>query len=92
MTKGVLSNFALGLYHWLNPAPMGIILQLCVDRDVTIQSVGRCEVLKGPAVPDLTHPTFFVTQDALFAWDGLSVAKHRAQIPYIAASVAAFAL
>ena len=28
LTKGVLSNFALGPYHWLSPAPMGIILQL----------------------------------------------------------------
>ena len=28
LTKGVLSNFALGLYHRLSPAPMGIILQL----------------------------------------------------------------
>ena len=30
LTKGVLSNFALGLYHWfkLSPALMGIILQL----------------------------------------------------------------
>ena len=28
LTKGVLSNFALGLYHWLSPAPMGIMLQL----------------------------------------------------------------
>ena len=28
LTKGVLSNFALGLYHWLSLAPMGIILQL----------------------------------------------------------------
>ena len=23
LTKGVLSNFALGLYHWLGPAPNG---------------------------------------------------------------------
>ena len=29
LTKGVLSNFALGLYHW--PAPMGIILQLSAE-------------------------------------------------------------
>ena len=28
LTKGGLSSFALGLYHWLSPAPMGIILQL----------------------------------------------------------------
>ena len=28
LTKGVLSNFALGLYHWLSPAQMGIILQI----------------------------------------------------------------
>ena len=28
LSKGVLSNFTLGLYHWLSPAPMGIILQL----------------------------------------------------------------
>ena len=25
LTKGVLSNFAPGLYHWLSLAPMGII-------------------------------------------------------------------
>ena len=29
-----------------------------------IQSVGRRETLKGPAIPDLTQPTIFVTQDA----------------------------
>ena len=28
LTKGALSNFALGLYHRLSPAPVGIILQL----------------------------------------------------------------
>ena len=27
LTNGVLSSFALGLYQWLSPAPMGIILQ-----------------------------------------------------------------
>ena len=27
LSKGVLSNFALGLYHWLSPAPMGIFVQ-----------------------------------------------------------------
>ena len=32
-----------------------------------IQSVGRRETLKGPANPDLTQPTIFVTQDAFFA-------------------------
>ena len=32
LTKGVLSYFAMGLYHhWLSPAPMGIFLQLSVD-------------------------------------------------------------
>ena len=31
LTKGVLSNFSLGSYHWLSPAPMGIFLQLSVD-------------------------------------------------------------
>ena len=31
LSKGVLSNFALGLYHWLSPAPTGIILQLSVE-------------------------------------------------------------
>ena len=31
LSKRVLSNFALGLYHWLSPAPMGIFLQLSVD-------------------------------------------------------------
>ena len=31
LTKGVLSNFALGLYHWLSPAPMRIILQLSAE-------------------------------------------------------------
>ena len=28
LTKGVLSNFALGSYHWLSPATMGIVVQL----------------------------------------------------------------
>ena len=28
LTKGVFSNCALGLYHWLSAAPMGMILQL----------------------------------------------------------------
>ena len=32
-----------------------------------IQSVGRREALKAPAIPDLTQPTIFVTQDAFFA-------------------------
>ena len=32
-----------------------------------IQSVGRRETLKGPAIPDLTQPTICVTQDAFFA-------------------------
>ena len=32
-----------------------------------IQSLGRRETLKGPAIPDLTQPTIFVTQDAFFA-------------------------
>ena len=31
LTKAVLSNFVLGLYHWLSPAPMGIILQLSAE-------------------------------------------------------------
>ena len=31
LTKGVLSNFALGLYHWLSPASMGIIMQLSAE-------------------------------------------------------------
>ena len=31
------------------------------------QSVGRRETLKGLAVPDLTQPTLFVTQDTFFA-------------------------
>ena len=31
LSKGVLSNFALGLYHWLSPAPMGIFLQLSAE-------------------------------------------------------------
>ena len=31
LTKGVLSNFALGLYQWMSPAPMGIFLQLSAD-------------------------------------------------------------
>ena len=31
LTKGVLRNFALGLYHELRPAPMGIILQLSAE-------------------------------------------------------------
>ena len=137
LTKGVLTNFALGLYHWLSPAPMGIILQLSVetimalfpmmecaqgpqqqhvsvyqvpdadrekeasnrriwsdpvkvknweerpDTDThifvreskfshwsaykAIQSVGRRETLKGPAIRDLRQPTIFVTQNAFFA-------------------------
>ena len=32
-----------------------------------IQSVGRREALKGPAIPDLTQPTISVTQDDFFA-------------------------
>ena len=32
-----------------------------------IQSVGRRETLKGPAIPDLTQPTIFVPHDAFFA-------------------------
>ena len=28
LTKGVLSNFASGLYQWLSRGPMGIMLQL----------------------------------------------------------------
>ena len=137
LSKGVLSNFALGLYHWLSPAPMGILLQLSadiltalfammqraqgpqrqyvsvcnvpdadrekeagnrrmwsdhvkvkhwaekLDTDThiffreskfqdwsaygAIQSVGRREALKGPAIPDLTQPTISVTQDDFFA-------------------------
>ena len=31
LTKGVLSNFAAGLYRWLSPAPMGIILHLSAE-------------------------------------------------------------
>ena len=31
LSKGVLSNFVLGLYHWLSRAPMGIFLQLSVE-------------------------------------------------------------
>ena len=137
LTWGVLSNFAPGLYHWLSPMPMGIILQLSaetltalfammqraqgpqrqfvlvynvsdadrekeahnrrmwldpvkvkhweerLDTDThiffreskfgdwsaygAIQSVGRRETLKAPAIPHLMQPTSFVTQDALFA-------------------------
>ena len=29
--------------------------------------MGRCETLKGPAIPNWTQPTFFVTQDTFFA-------------------------
>ena len=32
-----------------------------------IQSVGRRETLKGPAIPDLTQSTISVTRDAFFA-------------------------
>ena len=32
-----------------------------------IQPMGRREALKGPAIPDLTQPTIFVTQDDYFA-------------------------
>ena len=32
-----------------------------------IQSVGRRETLKGPAISDLAHPIFFLTQDTFFA-------------------------
>ena len=32
-----------------------------------IQSVGRRKTLKGPAIPNWTHPTFFVMQDTFFA-------------------------
>ena len=31
LSKGVLSNFALGPYHCLSPAPMGIFLQLSAE-------------------------------------------------------------
>ena len=31
LSKGVLSNFALGLHHWLSPAAMGIFLQLSAE-------------------------------------------------------------
>ena len=31
LTKGVLSNFALGLYHWLSPAPMGTFLPFSAE-------------------------------------------------------------
>ena len=31
LTKGGLSYFALGLYHWLSRVPMGIFLQLSAD-------------------------------------------------------------
>ena len=38
-----------------------------------IQSVGRREALKRPAIPDLTQPTICVSQDDFFcAWHGLS--------------------
>ena len=137
LSKGVLGNFALGLYHWLSPAPVGIFLQLSADTLTAlfammqraqgpqrqyvsvynvpdadrekdpgnrrmwsdpvkvkhwaekldtdthiffreskfqnwwaygaIQSVGRCEALKGPAILDLTQPTISVTQDDFFA-------------------------
>ena len=32
-----------------------------------MQSLGRRETLKGPAIPDLTQPTIFVTHDTFFA-------------------------
>ena len=32
-----------------------------------IQSLGRREALKGPAIPDLTQPTISVTRDDFFA-------------------------
>ena len=31
LSKGVLSNFALGLYHWLTPLPIRIILQISAE-------------------------------------------------------------
>ena len=31
LSKGAFSNFALGLYHWLSLALMGIILQLSAE-------------------------------------------------------------
>ena len=31
LSNGILSYFALGLYHWLSPAPTGIILQLSAE-------------------------------------------------------------
>ena len=36
LVKGVLSDFALGVYHWLSPPPMGIMLQLGAESLVAL--------------------------------------------------------
>ena len=46
LTKGGLSNFALGLYHWLIPAPMGIILQLSAEALTTL--IAMMQSAQGP--------------------------------------------
>ena len=45
LTKGVLSNFALGLCHWLSPAPIRIILQLGAET-LTVLFAMICNVPK----------------------------------------------
>ena len=36
LSKGVFSNFALGLYQWLSPAPKGLILQLSAETSTAL--------------------------------------------------------
>ena len=42
LTKGVLSNFALGLYHWLNPVPMRRIVQLSAETLTALFAMMQC--------------------------------------------------
>ena len=46
LTKGVLSNFVLGLYHWLGPAPMGIFLKL--DAETLTALFAMMQRAQGP--------------------------------------------
>ena len=46
LTKGVLSDFALGLYQWLSPSPMGIILELSAETLTALFAMMQC--VQGP--------------------------------------------
>ena len=54
--------------------------------------MGRRVILKGPAIPDLTQPTIFVTQDTFFALSMGCSSPDIAVNPCVAASVAGSAL